>query len=173
MLDNDLATPDSPASSKRPGLSLESLTHRLDVLRWAVPGGLLLLVVIYELGVRPWVQATLGQMADVVLDIVLYGSVGPLLSYFLLTFIDRWLAERETSALQSQALHQARAQVQRTHDLTDDALQTLFATSLLLDHLTHDLPGQSADAADKFRQAEQAVNRAIEQLYSTKDQIKH
>jgi hypothetical protein len=98
--------------------------------------------------------------------------VGPVLAYLLLTFIGRWLEERETSALQSQALHQVRAQVQRSHDLTDDALQTLFATSMVLDRLTDRLPDLSPEAAAQFREAEQAVNRAIEQLYATKKQIK-
>jgi hypothetical protein len=163
------ATADQPA---RPPLTLDHLRQRLDLLRWLVPAGLLALVIVNELGLARWVHLQLGDVASVTLNILIYGSVGPVLAYFLLTFIGRWLEERETSALQSQALHQVRAQVQRSHDLTDDALQTLFATSMVLDTLTDRLPDLSPEAAARFREAEQAVNRAIEQLYATKTQIK-
>jgi len=166
------STPTAPPSSRRPPLSLDNLRQRLNLLRWLVPAGLLLVVVANELSLARWVHLTFGDLAATIIDIVLYGSIGPVLAYLLLTFIGRWLDERETSDLQSQALHQARAQVQLTHDLTDDALQTLFATSMLLDQLTEGLPNATPEAAAHFRAAEQAVNRAIEQLYSTHKQTK-
>lgn len=163
--------PSSAPPLARPPLSLASLRRRLNLLRWLVPAALLVLVIANELGLARWVHLSLGDVASTTLNILLYGSLGPVLAYFLLTFVGRWLEERETSDLQSQALHQARAQVQRSHDLTDDALQTLFATSIVLDNLTGRLPDLSPEAAEHFREAQQAVTHAIEQLYATIEQI--
>lgn len=162
----------NPLPVRRP-LSLANLRRRLDLLRWLVPAALLLFVIVHELGLARWVHLNLGDMAVTILNILLYGSVGPALAYLMLTFIGRWLEERETSELQSQALHQARAQVQRSHDLTDDALQTLFATSVVLDNLTDGLADLTPKAAAHFHEARQAVTHAIEQLYATKEQINH
>ena len=148
------------------------LRQRVERLRWLAPAGLLLLVIINELGLARWVEAHAGHTLSVTLDILIYGSVGPVLAYLLLTVVGRWLEERETSEAQSQALHRARALAQQNHDLTDDALQTLFATSLMLDTLARELPNLSPEAAGQYREAEQAVNRAIEQLYANQKQKK-
>jgi signal transduction histidine kinase len=142
------------------------LRQRVDRLRWLAPAGLLLLVIINELGLARWVEARLGNAASVSLNILIYGSVGPVLAYLLLTVVGRWLEERETSEAQAEALHRARALAEHNHGLTDDALQTLFATSLMLDTLARELPNLSTEAAAQYREAEQAVNRAIEQLYA-------
>jgi signal transduction histidine kinase len=167
------ATP-ARASAARPPLTLtlERVRQRLGLLRWLAPAGLLALVILNELGLARWVEWRLGNTASITLNILIYGSVGPLLAYLLLTLMGRWLEERETSALQSQALHRARVQVQRNHDLTDDTLQTLFATSLVLETLAESLPNASPEAAAHFHAAEQAVNYAIEQLYASQKQTK-
>jgi len=148
------------------------LRQRVARLRWLAPAGLLLLVIINELGLARWVEARLGNAASVSLNILIYGSVGPVLAYLLLTVVSRWLEERETSEAQAEALHRARALAEHNHGLTDDALQTLFATSLMLDTLARELPNLSAEAAAQYREAEQAVNRAIEQLYANQKQKK-
>ena len=160
----------SRAQDAHPPLTLDPLRQRLGQLRWLVPAGLLALVIVNELGLARWVHLHWGDGASIALNILIYGSVGPVMAYLTLTFIGRWLEERETSALQSQALGRARAQAQRHHDLTDDALQTLFATSLILNNLAGGLPDLSPEAAGQFREAEQAVNRAIEQLYAKQKQ---
>jgi len=148
------------------------LRQRVARLRWLAPAGLLLLVIINELGLARWVEARLGNAASVSLNILIYGSVGPVLAYLLLTVVSRWLEERETSEAQAEALHRARALAEHNHGLTDDALQTLFATSLMLDTLARELPNLSTEAAAQYREAEQAVNRAIEQLYANQKQKK-
>ena len=160
------------ASAPRWLLGPRYLRQRVERLRWLAPAGLLLLVIVNELGLARWVEARLGNAASVTLNVVIYGCVGPVLTYLLLTVIGRWLEERETSDAQAEALHRARALAQLNHDLTDDALQTLFATSLMLDTLARDLPDLSSEAAARYRDAEQAVNRAIEQLYANQKQKK-
>jgi hypothetical protein len=150
----------------RPALSWEHLRVRLDRLRWLVPAALVALVIVNELGLARWVAGRFGSAASSLLEILIYGSVGPCLAYLLLTLTSRWLEERETRAVQAQALGRARAQVQRSHDLNDDALQTLFAASLALGDLAEGLPEATPEAAARFHEAEQAVNYAMEQLYA-------
>src|SRR6266851_6560523 len=94
------ATP-ARATVGRPPLTLDHLRQRLDLLRWLAPAGLLVLVIANELGLARWVHVRLGDTASITLNILIYGSVGPLLTYLLLTLVGRWLEERETSALQS------------------------------------------------------------------------
>jgi signal transduction histidine kinase len=172
MQDIEISASSSKAREDSAPLTLAHLRQRLDLLRWLVPGGLLGLVIINELGLARWVHLHWGDAASVTLNILIYGSVGPVLAYLALTFVGRWLEERETSELQAQVLHRAQAQAQRTHDLTDNALQTLFATSLLLDNLAESRPDPSPEAATQFHEAALAVNRAIEQLYATQKQTK-
>ena len=159
----NIAPPAAPAP-----LLLDSLRRRLDLLRWLVPAALLALVAANELFLARWVHVRWGDAASTTLNVLLYGSVGPLLAYFLLTFVDRWLEEREAGSLKLHALYHAQAQVRRSHDLTDDAIQTLFATSIVLDTL----PELSPEAAGNFQEARRAVNHAIEQLYATRGEIK-
>ena len=153
-------------------LTTRHLRQRVQRLRWLAPAGLLLLVIVNELGLARWVESHVSHAVSVTLDILIYGSVGPTLAYLLLTVIGRWLEERETSDAQAEALHRAHALAQHNHDLTDDALQTLFATSLILDTLASDLPNLSSETAAHYREAEQAVNRAIEELYANQKQKK-
>ena len=166
------AAPASPSAAPAWPLAPRNLRRRIERLRWLAPASLLLLVIVNELGLARWVEAHLGHTVSITLDILIYGSVGPVLAYWLLTFVGRWLEERETSEAQSEALHRARALAQYNHDLTDDALQTLFATSLMLDTLARDLPNLSPEAEAHYRAAEQAVNRAIEELYANHKQKK-
>ena len=160
------SVPASPSSVPAWPLTPRSLRQRVERLRWLAPASLFVLVIINELGLARWVESHLGHTVNVTLDILIYGSIGPVLAYWLLTFVGRWLEERETSEAQSEALHRARAVAQHNHDLTDDALQTLFATSLMLDTLARDLPNLPTEARAHYQAAEQAVNRAIEELYA-------
>src|SRR5262245_55971494 len=102
-------------------LTPHHMRQRVERLRWLAPTGLLLLVIINELGLARWVESHVGHGVSIVLDILIYGSVGPVLAYLLLTVIGRWLEERETSEAQSEALLRVRALAQRNHDLSDDA----------------------------------------------------
>ena len=172
MRDTELSAAPRETTEDRPPDPLRPLLRRLNQLRWLVPAALLAVVVVNELGLARWVHLHWGDVASITWDIVVYGSVASVMAYLALTFMGRWLEERETSELQAQVLHQAQAQAQRTHDLTDDTLQTLFATSLVLDNLAGGLPDSSPEAAAHFHAAGQAVHRAIEQLYATQKQIK-
>ena len=124
----------------------------------------MLLVVIYEIGPARWIQDGVGDAYHFVAEILLYGTVGPLLAFLLLRFLGRWLEERETSELQAQVLAQAREHARVSRELSDDALQTLFAVSTLLASLESTLPNLSPEAAPTLHETQQSLDCAIRRL---------
>lgn len=144
--------------------ALTMLRRRVHVLQRLVPIGLVLFVVLYEVGPADWIHTQLGNNYHVLAEILVYGALGPLLAYLLLHFLDRWLEERETSELQSQLLAQERLRAKISRELTDDALQTLFAASVLMTSLKSALGEVPPQTADALRDTEAAVDRAIQQL---------
>jgi signal transduction histidine kinase len=144
--------------------SLTALRRRVHVLKRIVPLGLLALVVLYEVGLSQWISAGLGDSYHYLAEIVVYGVFGPVLAYLLLHFLDRWLEERETSELQAQLLSQAKLRNQISREISDDALQTLFAASVLLASLQDTLPEVSPETTSTLIKTEQAMDRAIRQL---------
>ena len=144
--------------------SLPAMRRRVHVLKRIVPLGSLALVVLYEVGLSQWISAGLGDSYHYLAEIVVYGVFGPVLAYLLLHFLDRWLEERETSELQAQLLSQAKLRYQISREISDDALQTLFAVSVLLASLRDTLPEVSPETASKLTKTEQAMDRAIRQL---------
>lgn len=147
----------------KPLLPISVVRRRLRWLQIVVPLGLMLLVIVYELGPSHWIEDGLG-VSHFVAEILLYGTVGPLLAYLVLAFIGRWLEERETTEVQAQVLAQAHRRVQTSRQLSDDALQTLFAASTLLASLKSAAPDLSPDTAALIDQTERALDQAIRQL---------
>lgn len=66
-----------------------TLRQRVALLRWALPTALLILTLIYELGPARWLQDNPHDPVD--LEIFLYGVLSPLLAFWVLTLIGRWL----------------------------------------------------------------------------------
>ena len=156
--------PSVPASEQL-SLPLSTIRRRFGLLRWLLPVGLLLFVVAYEVGPSRWIHDNLGDAYHFAAEIVFYGTVGPALAFKLLDFLNRWLEERETSELQAQVLAQAREQAKINHKLSDDTLQALFATSVLLAALESN-PDLPSEAAVQLREAQRALNHAIQQLHA-------
>jgi len=144
--------------------SLTVMRQRVHVLKRIVPLGLLALVVLYEVGLSQWIYVGWGDGYHYLAEIVVYGVFGPVLAYLLLHFLDRWLEERETSELQAQLLNQAKLRHQISCEISDDALQTLFAASVLLASLRDALPEVSPETTSTLIKTEQAMARAIRQL---------
>ena len=144
--------------------SLTVLRRRVHVLKRIVPISLWALVVLYEIGLSPWIYASFGGSFHYLAELVVYGVFGPVLAYLLLHFLDHWLEERETSELQAKLLNQAKLRHQISCEISDDALQTLFAASVLLSSLQAALPEVSPETAAMFAKTAQAMDRAIRQL---------
>lgn len=134
------------------------------MLQWMVPLGLVLLVVIYEIGPARWILESLGEERHLIAEIAVYAVVGPILAYWLLHFLGRWIDERETSEFQAQLLAQTREQARISQELSDKALQTLFAASVLLSTLRSSLDDLSPEETSTLQKTEEALNSAIRQI---------
>lgn len=151
---------------KPPSLPFFAVRRRFRLLKWLVPAGMVLLVVVFELGPSRWIHNTLGFGDHLWVEILFYGTVGPVLAYVLLDLWDRWLEERETSDLQAAILIQARERARLSLELSDGALQTLFAASALLSSLKSNLPDLPPEAAAQLANTERALDQAIRQLHA-------
>jgi hypothetical protein len=138
------------------------LRRRIALLRWLVPLGLLALVVAFELGPSRWLDQVIGDSAHFVVEIAVYGTIGPLLAFLTLSFLGHWLDERETADLQAKILARAREHSATNQQLTDEVLQGLFAVSVLLAATeSTQLPAASAET---LREAEKTLDSAIRRL---------
>jgi len=157
---------DMPPNSQalRQPLSRSALRRRLGALKWLAPGLLVLIVIGYELLISRTVNETLGSVFHYALDILVYGTVGPVLIFWLLHFLNRWLDERETSELQATILAQARERVREHQELNDSTLQSLFATSLFLNAVEANLRDLPPEARTQLHAANQSLDRVIRQL---------
>ena len=158
--------PDStrPLIAAKQNRSASALRRRLGYLKWLVPAGLVFLVVVYELGLSRWIHDRLGADYHFVVEILVYGTIGPTLAYLVLHFLDQWLQERETTELQALVLAHARERVHIGRELSDDALQILFAASTLLASLKTGAPDLPPETAAALRETEHALSNAVQQL---------
>ena len=114
-------------------INLKSTFRRnLRLIKWLIPLGLVLLVIVYEVGPSRWVYNGLGFTYHLVAEIFLFGTVGPLLAFLLLEMLSRWIEEKETTEVQANLLAEAKMKDREVRQLSDDTLQVLFATSLLI-----------------------------------------
>jgi hypothetical protein len=144
--------------------SLNAVRPRLRQLRWIVPFAMMLLVVFYELVPARALHGRFGYSSHILAEILLFGTLGPLLTFVMLHLLERWLEERDTSDLQAQLLQEARADVDRTRQLSDDALQVLFAAGTLIDTLKATHPDLDEATTQQIDTAEEALEDAISHL---------
>ena len=95
--------------------------QRISLLRWALPVALGTLATAYELGPGRWIHDDVGVSAYFGVDIVFYGTVAPLLIFWTLTRINRWLEEKE------RAEKQARASEQRLASITAASVDAILS----------------------------------------------
>ena len=164
MLSQAKSLPQSTSRLRSATARPSILRRRLRRLQFIVPVGLFLLVLVYELGPAEWIHTFVGESYHMLAELLVYGTIGPALAYVVLHFVDRWLEERETTEAQSQLLAQIEARANASSQLHDDALQTLFAASLLLDSLESKVHDLSPSAQADLKATEQAIDRAIQQL---------
>jgi len=85
---------------------------RVARLRWALPIAIGLAAVFYEIGPGRWIHDAYGAGDYFSLDILFYGTVAPAMAFFVLTYINRWLDDKE------RAEQQARASTERLASVT-------------------------------------------------------
>ena len=165
-MDNMVPSTANGGTEDRLDQALVAARQRLGLLRWLVPVGMFLLVVVYEVGPARWTLAQFGPTVHIVIDLTVYGVLGPALAAVLLDLLGRWIEERETTAAQSIALAQARQRVQLHRDLTDDTLQHLFALSALLASLEDYAADLPADTLAHIQTTHAALEAAIKKQYA-------
>ncbi len=143
---------------------LEDVHSWLHNLKWTIPLALALLVAGYELLPAIWIHDTWGVGFHALLDMFLFGTIGPAIVYVLLNFLERWLEERETSDLQAQILQRAREDAHHSRQLNDDAVQVLFSASALIESLKANHSELPPDTLAHIEITEQALDKAIREL---------
>lgn len=158
-------TTDRRTASVRVGALLHHSLHpirtNLHLWRWLVPLLLALMVIGYELLISRWLYQHAGYQTHLLVDTLLFGTVGPLLVFIVLYFVDRWQQERQTSDLQAQMMTNLRDDVTRCRDLNDEAVQVLFSTHALIEAIKPDLPPASLQAIER---TEAAIDHHIRRL---------
>src|SRR5512135_225829 len=86
-----------------------TLQRRVAILRWVVPIVLVVLTALYELGPGHLLQANPNDPVD--LEIFLYGVLSPLLSFWVLTLISRWLVKTDQAERQAQTIDRRLASI--------------------------------------------------------------
>jgi hypothetical protein len=162
-MSNSPVAPETPTD--RLGSTLAAVSRRLSLLRWLVPLGMFVLVLIYELVAGPWLDTQGGLLGHRVVDLVFFGLLGPVLTALALELLGRWIEERETSELQALALARARQQDQANRQLADDTLQTLFAASTLLAALEANAEAMPPGTLDQMLATHVKLDQAISRLH--------
>ncbi len=140
------------------------LRERIDLLKWLIPVGLMFLVAAYEFGPAQWIYGQGGLPSRTVADVLIFGTVGPVLAIFALSLLEQWFEERETSDLQAEILAHARRDAERSRQLSDDAIQVLFAAAAFLGSLQYVQAKIPTEYVTELRNTEAALDGAIRNL---------
>ena len=89
----------------------QTLRQRIAILRWMLPVAFATAAVVYQLGLARWVHDTLGHDIHYGVEILFYGTAGPLLTFWILTRLGRWLDEKDLVEKQARASERRLASV--------------------------------------------------------------
>lgn len=151
-------------SQREAGRISRWVNEHLALLTWLVPAAMVLLVVGYEFGPARWIYLTFGFRYHLVIEILLFGTLGPALAFVMLQLLGRWLEERDTSELQAQLLARTRAEAEGSRQLNDDALQVLFAAGMLIDTLKAGNEELPPEMRSQVEETERSLQDAVGQL---------
>jgi PAS domain S-box-containing protein len=85
--------------------------QRIARLRWALPLALGLAAVLYEIGPGRWIHDAYGATDYFGLDILFYATAAPAMAYLVLTYISRWVDDKERAEQQARASQEQLASV--------------------------------------------------------------
>jgi len=108
------------------------LRHKLRLVKRLIPVGLVLIVIAYELIPSRWIYSNFGFNAHLAGEILIFGTIGPALAFLVLELLSRWIEEKETVDVQATLLNKAKEKELEVRQISDDTLQVLFASSLLM-----------------------------------------
>lgn len=140
--------------------------RQLQTLKWLIPSGLVILVILYEIGPSRWTYQGWGFNIHLLVEIILFGTVGPLLAFVLMELLGRWMDEKETADYQARLLTQASEKESKVRQLNDDTIQVLFATSLLMNTIKSDGSNLPPATISQIETTERELSKSIKQLRS-------
>jgi PAS domain S-box-containing protein len=97
----------------------------LSLFRWLIPLSFSLIATTYQLGIAKWVHDTYGENTHYTIEILFFATVGPLLAFWVLSLIDRWLKEKDL------AEDQARISERRLAAITSASADAIISTNLV------------------------------------------
>lgn len=147
-------------------LRVSTITFRrqLWLLRWLIPVSLALVVVSYELIISRWTFQQWGFSNHLIVEISVFGTMGPLLAFVLLELLGKWIEEKETADLQSPLLAKANEKEQIGRQINDTTIQVLFGTSLLMSKIKVEGSNLPAETIRQIERTESALNESMELL---------
>lgn len=72
-----------------------TILQRVAILRWMLPLAFFLIAALYQVIFARWVHNTFGDQLHFIVEILFFGSAGPLAAYLAMTRVTRWLEEKE------------------------------------------------------------------------------
>lgn len=79
------------------------LRQRINQFRWLLPLTLVLVVLVYQLGLSLWVHNSFSDAFHFGIEILFFGTTGPLLAFWALNKIGYWLDEKESAEMSARA----------------------------------------------------------------------
>lgn len=80
-----------------------SFRQRVVLLRWLFPLLLIIAVVVYQLLFARWVHDQIGESAHYIAEILFYATFGPLVTFWVMTYINRWWDQKEEAEMLARA----------------------------------------------------------------------
>jgi len=97
------------------------LRKRIHALSWFLPLSFSALTILYQLGLARWVHDNFSDPVHFGVEILFYGTAGPLLAHWTLRLIGRWLEEKDS------AERQARASERRLASITSASADAILS----------------------------------------------
>jgi PAS domain S-box-containing protein len=98
-----------------------NLKQRIHFLSWILPLSFAALTILYQLGPALWIHDTFSDPVHFAAEILFYGTAGPLLAYWAMRLIGRWLEEKEL------AERHARASQRRLASITSASADAILS----------------------------------------------
>jgi len=104
-------------------MTLANITfrQRIALLRWVFPLFLVFSVVVYQLVVASWIHDQYGENTHYIAEILFYATLGPLLTYWIMTNINHWIDQKE------QAESMAHASEERLATITNASADAILS----------------------------------------------
>jgi PAS domain S-box-containing protein len=100
-----------------------NLRQRIHLLNWILPLSFTAIAILYQLGLARWVHNNYNDTVHFTVEILFYGTAGPLLAYWTLRLIRGWLDEKE------QAERQARASERRLASIISASADAILSVN--------------------------------------------